>query len=70
MSGRTKMRRGTRFFRGNSEEPGSSASINVLLSEHENPDGNGYVTLKNGFRKILCYTCHVCSLCPVYLENN
>lgn len=35
------MRRSARFFRGHSEEPGSSASISVLFSEHENPDGNG-----------------------------
>uniref|UniRef100_A0A8C9ASY5 SUN domain-containing protein 3 n=1 Tax=Prolemur simus TaxID=1328070 RepID=A0A8C9ASY5_PROSS len=40
MSGRTKAGRVARFFRGCSEEASSSASCNVLLSEHENPDTN------------------------------
>ncbi|KAI6048401.1 SUN3 [Marmota monax] len=54
MNGRTKMRRGARFFRGHSEETGSSASFNVLLSEHENPDGNG---LTRSWKIILSIIC-------------
>ncbi|XP_045648150.1 SUN domain-containing protein 3 [Ursus americanus] len=43
MSGRPKPRRSARFFRGHSEEASSSASLSILLSEHEhgNADTNG-----------------------------
>ena len=44
MSGRPKLRRGARFFRGRSEEASSSSSRSAELSEQENPDSNGYVT--------------------------
>ncbi|XP_077018295.1 SUN domain-containing protein 3 isoform X2 [Tamandua tetradactyla] len=39
MNGRPKPGRGTRFLRG-SEEAHGRTSINVMLSEHENPDSN------------------------------
>ncbi|XP_047619556.1 SUN domain-containing protein 3 [Phacochoerus africanus] len=41
MSGRPKLRRGARFFRGRSEEASSSSSRSAELSEQENPDSNG-----------------------------
>uniref|UniRef100_A0A8D2CHV7 SUN domain-containing protein 3 n=1 Tax=Sus scrofa TaxID=9823 RepID=A0A8D2CHV7_PIG len=43
MSGRPKLRRGARFFRGRSEEASSSSSRSAELSEQENPDSNGLI---------------------------
>uniref|UniRef100_A0A8D2CX52 SUN domain-containing protein 3 n=1 Tax=Sciurus vulgaris TaxID=55149 RepID=A0A8D2CX52_SCIVU len=66
MSGRTKLRRGARFFRGRSEEPGSSASISALLGEHENPDGNGLTRS----RKIILSITFIVTFLLVGLLNN
>uniref|UniRef100_G1LDQ2 SUN domain-containing protein 3 n=1 Tax=Ailuropoda melanoleuca TaxID=9646 RepID=G1LDQ2_AILME len=68
MSGRPKLRRSARFFRGHSEEASSSASLSTLLSEPElgNADANG---LTQSW-KIVISTASILTLLLIGLGNH
>ncbi|XP_077637241.1 SUN domain-containing protein 3 isoform X2 [Crocuta crocuta] len=66
MSGRPKLRRGARIFRGHSEEGSGHGRLSGVLPEHRDPDSNGL----SQSRKIIISTMSVVTLLLIGLGNH